>query len=394
MATFYVETPWDTSPDSTSTYNIYAPDDMWIIGNAVNPTYKSDMNVIEDLEGGAPKGSLITVYKNRLMIAGNLDFPHRIHYSHFNNAEGWSRDTDWIDVYPDDGGIINGLNIVNDELIISKSNGRKYGWRIYEDGNPRSSVLRVIETDKGNIARKASTVLDDVEYYIDQDGLFSVPKTTAQGGNIGYIIKEVFDAITGSSKPTVAMGSNDGKVYASIGTVTFEADDEVTVTDCVAVFDQVNNALYLRDRMPAQVFSRFLDSSNDEELYFGDDTGKVFKLNTGNLAGLDDITMLIRTKAYFKEEEFNVIPKKVGVMMTDPDNTLVFARTRPEEGFVVQMGAVTDTPIQWLDVPEGTGECPFFQLQFAHTGSSARPALLGFIILYQVAGHDQDNDAK
>lgn len=388
--TYTVETPWDTAPDSSSDFIIYAPDDQWIMGNATDPNYKYDGEFFDELRGNPPKGSLFLVYKNRLMIAGNLDFPHRIFYSEQGNGEGWNVNTKWIDIYPEDGGKINGLEIRNDELVISKNNGRKYGWRIYDDGNPRNSRLRIIDDSTGNVAVKAQTSMNDIHYYFDDEGIFTLPREVG-ARPISFIVDEVVEAISSANKSDISMGSNNGLVHAAIGDVTFDADGSITLTDTALVFDVSEEAIYLRDNVAARVFSRFKASGENEELYYGDDTGKVFKLNSGTTFGVNNpITMIIRSKAYFKDLEENITVRKLGVFMKEPDGTKVTVRTREDEGFVQTLGEVTKSPIQWFDY--NGQEAPFFQMQFTHSGTSARPLLMGWAIIYREASRDDAKD--
>ncbi len=77
-AVISLETPWDTTPNSNSDFEIYDVDDYYVLGNATDNTLKSDGTNFEDLEGGAPKGNLFIIYKDMLMIGGDPDFPHRI----------------------------------------------------------------------------------------------------------------------------------------------------------------------------------------------------------------------------------------------------------------------------------------------------------------------------
>lgn len=388
---FYVETPWDTSPDNTSTYEVYAPDDFFILGNGVDDLQKYDTNQWERLEGSPPKGNLFQVYKNRLMVAGDPSFPHRIWFSHIRNAEGWSKDTDWLDVYPEDGGKVNGMGIQNDELIISKDNGRLYGWRIYDDGTPEKSKVRIIEDDRGQVGRFAGVTSRDVRYYIARKFMETYPAT--KKGGLSYVIQEVFDAIDDSTLDDIATGAKNDKVYASVGNLTFTAGTSISFSNVVVVYDTVNDAFYLRDQMDAQVFTRFIDSSTGvEDLYYGDSSGQVNKIDSGTTAARNPITMVVRTKNFFEDLERNVIVKKIGVVMDQPGGTEVAIRTHPEEDYRQSLGEVTETPVHWFDTPGQ--EVPFISLQFTHSGSNARPVLKGWILVYREAGRDEPSDGR
>lgn len=379
MATLNLETPWDTTPTSNSDFEIYDVDDYYILGNATDNTLKSDSTNFEDLEGGAPKGNIFIVYKNMLMIGGDPDFPHRIWYSHIRNAEGWSLDTDWIDVRPEDGGILNSFGVQNDELIVGKDNQKTYGWRIYEDGDPANSRLRLIEDDKSPINKDSLATLEDVLYYLDRNLIGSVP--AGSKGGLSFIVQEIIDGI--QSFNNVSVGVNDGKVYFFLGDVSINIGDVVELSDAVLVLDTVNAAFYLRDKTNARVWSKFIESDGSERLYFGDNSGRVFKMDEGTKAGNDPIHMRVRTKPLFRDLGSNITVSKVGVLMDDPDGTLVTYRTVLHQKFGKSVGSVVTEPIQWFEVD---AEGPLFQLEFSHSNLNARPVLNGFILIYREEG--------
>ncbi len=384
-AVLNLETPFDETPDSSSDYEIYDVDDYYILGNSIDNTLKSDGSNFEDLEGGAPKGKLFTIYKDMLMIAGDSKFPHRIWYSHIRNGEGWSLDTDWIDVRPEDGGVINFFGIQNDELIVGKDNQKTYGWRIYEDGDPSNSRLRLIEDDKSSINKDTGATLEDVLYYLDRNLIGSIP--TGTKGGLSFIVQEVINGI--QSFDNVSVGVNNGKVYFFLGDITINIGDDVELSNAILVLDTVNTAYYLRDNTNARVFSKFIESDGSERLYFGDNEGRVFKMDEGTQAGNNPIHMRIRTKPYFRDKGNNITVSKVGVIMDDPDGTLVTYRTVLHKGFTKPVGTVKTEPIEWFELKGADG--PLFQMEFSHSNINARPVLNGFIIIYKEEGEVQND---
>ncbi len=388
MATFNLSEPWDINPTSSSAYEIYQPDDQWIMGNATDATKKYDTTDFTDLEGGAPKGNIFSVYKFRLMISGDPVFPHRVWYSHIYNAEGWSKDTNWIDIYPEDGGKINGHSIQNDELIISKDNGKKYGWRIYADGDPTNSRLRIIDDTKGNLTPRSATDLSNIHYYLDRNAFFNLSGTSTYSdsastsvGGLSFIVDSVIKGIRDFTIPV--LGSNNNEVYIALGTIDLDIGEVIVINNAVLVYDVVNDGFYIRDNIDARVFTRFIDVTGDDDLYFGTSSGKVMKMNDGNLAGNDPIHMRIRTKKYFVELGQNIVVNKVGVYMDNPDNTLVTYRTTDTDQRSM-LGTITDPNVQWLDAKEAKGK--FFEMEFVHSNTNVRPTLKGFSIIWHPEG--------
>lgn len=376
---FLVETPWDVQPDSSSIFEIYNPSDQYIMGNGVDKMQKFDGTDWQDLEGDTPRGNILAIYKFRLMVAGDPSFPHRIWYSHLRNGEGWTKDTDWIDVYPEDGGKINGFEIQGDELKVSKDNGRFYGWQIFDDGRPEASRLRIIEDNKGALNQQSLTMMDDILYYLDRERLETIPVSTR--GGISYVVDEIIKGIESLDK--TAMGSNDGKVYVALGDITIDLGDEITITNAVLIYDYINQGFYIRDNVEARVFSKFIDSTGVEDMYFGDSNGRVFKMDSGTLAGASPLHMRIRTVPYFRDTGDRIHISKVGIFMDDPDATVVNYRTELNEKFVHNLGTVIKEPVQWFPC-DITG--PLLQFEFTHSNRITRPRLLGIEIEYEPRG--------
>ncbi len=385
MTQFNLETSWDVTPTSASTYEIYDPDDQFISGNNTDETKKYDGTDFTALEGDAPKGNIIFVYKDRLMVTGDSTKPHRIWFSHIRNGEGWTQSGDWIEIRPQDGGKVNSVSIQNDEAIISKDNGRKYGWRIYDDGDPTNSRLRIIEDDKGSVSKKAETVMEDVLYYLDRNAIFTVPR--GNKGGLSFIVDEVIKSIDPTVLASRALGSNDGKVYISLGDITIDSEEGITLTDAIFVYDSVNGMFFIRDNTNVNIFTRFIDSDNDERLYFGDQSGRVFKMDEGTLAGENTVHMRIRTKQYLRELGKMITVNRIGVFMGEPDGTNVLYRT-DEKQFFHNLGQVISEPVQWFAVKKAKG--PFIQLEFTHSNPDTRPVLNGFEIQYHIEGEEKD----
>lgn len=379
MPRFLLETPFDVAPTSASKFEIYDAEDQYILGNAIDPIQKYDGTDFVPLQGNAPKGNILAVYKGMLIVAGDPAFPHKFWVSHLFNGEGWSRDTGWGEVYPNDGGKINGFAIQDDELKISKSNGRLYGWQIFEDGNPDNSRLRVIEDDKGMVNQKSVAVVDNVMYYLDRNQFDQIP--VAKKGGLSYSVQEIIDGVRSFNNTNI--GGTDGKVYIALGDITIDVGDETTITGAVLVYDTVLDGFYIRDNIDARVFSTFI-ASETEDFYFGDSSGRVFKLNDGLTAGGDPIHMRIRTKPFLRELGKMLHIKKVGIYMDDPDGTVVTYRTDLNEAFKNELGSVVEEPVHWFRPEQIKG--PLLQLEFGHGNIKARPRLVAIEIHYITEG--------
>ena len=178
-----------------------------------------------------------------------------------------------------------------------------------------------------------------------------------------------------------AMGANDGKVYVFLGDLEIELEETISLTDVVLVYDVINGQFYLRDNMSARAFTRFIDTDNDERLYFGDENGKVYKVDEGTQAGSANIVMRVRTPVHLQELGVPIHIELVRIYMDDPDATIITYRTDPTLPFQKHVGVVTEQPWQEFELST-LGRC--FQMEFIHTNANIRPTIKGYEIHYKL----------
>jgi hypothetical protein len=191
-----------------------------------------------------PKGSMMRVWKNRMIISGVAAFPQRLFFSDVGNFNSPADSTNggygnnWVDIKTseDDTDPITWLEIIDDVLLIFK---KKSTWAVYEDekfGNYKIANV-------GCEGRFLSCVLDDRCYFANRYGVYSV---TAEGSpryeslNIEPLFKgEAPEALGGSLGAIDLEGLGkygrmaalpNGRIYLACGPVG-GVNDEGFLTD-------------------------------------------------------------------------------------------------------------------------------------------------------------------
>lgn len=153
-------------------------DYLWSM-NGVDAAKKWDGTTFSDWAGKPPKGNMLRVWKNRMIVSGHPNFPQRVFYSEIANPELPEDETNggygnnWIDVRTseDDLDPVTWLEVIDDVLIVFK---KKSVNAVYDPST--FSFTRIANV--GCEGRFQSCVLDDRCYFVNRAGVFSV---TAQG---------------------------------------------------------------------------------------------------------------------------------------------------------------------------------------------------------------------
>lgn len=249
--------------------------DLFIYTNGTDNVQKIDDTTAADLGGSPPVAKYIALHKNYVFLAGNSTYPSRLYWCNLDAPETWTG-TDFIDINPDDGSIITGLQRTLDTLVISKEKNIYvlYGdtptyteglelWRIKEASTETGAA------GQGSMARWGKSVI-----YLSQGQGFQM-----FGGNV-TTSETTVDSLTSylMSKditPTVA-ALNESRLYQAEAVIfdykyicAVPGASSTTNNYCL-VYDFVANGWTVWN-IPAGCFCVYRSSGVDY-LYFGSPT--------------------------------------------------------------------------------------------------------------------------
>lgn len=189
-------------------------------GSSGNNIVITDDNVIP---------SLLIVIKNRMLASGYSGFPSRVYFSSIvdpnaTNFITWNTDPDtgdWIDINPDDGGIVTGFAVTSNLLLIFKTNAF---YRL-------NTVNKTVDTENifnvGAVSQEAIVNCLGLTYFYSGNGIYRTDGTFPELiSRVG--VQDFVDAI--SDKTAVYSGTDGFNVYFSIGNITIQFDPNVKQT--------------------------------------------------------------------------------------------------------------------------------------------------------------------
>jgi hypothetical protein len=177
-----------------------------------------------------------------MLASGYSTYPSRVYFSSVINSDDptgitWNTTPgvgDWIDVDPDDGGIITGMAVNSTTILIFKNNA------MYRLSAPNRSVDADNIFNVGAVSQEAIVNCLGLTYFYSGNGIYSTDSTfPVQISRIG--VQDFIDAIAPpqSGLPSQVFAGTDGfNVYFSIGNITlnYGPEDQRTYSNVVLKF--------------------------------------------------------------------------------------------------------------------------------------------------------------
>lgn len=216
----------------------------------------------------SPNARYITVWRDKLWLGnvyiGSTHYPNRIFYSDDVTAGAitWTS-TNWIDVDVDDGDVNMGVGVNSDRLLFFK----EFSLYRYDENS-------MIKTDwPGTTAHRTIKNLNGYTFYANRQGIWRFDGVTSK--LISGPVKPFFDGMT-SSPYNMCAEVDDDNYRLYIGTTVINGTTHEKVW--------INYSLNLDSFFPyktqdvALCMSKFVNSSNEERIYFGTDSTRIYKL--------------------------------------------------------------------------------------------------------------------
>ena len=277
-----------------------------VITKASDVPYKYNGITGAVLGGSPPTCPYQTVFKNYHFLAGNATYPSRIYYSNLDDNETWGA-SNFIDVYPDDGDSISGLEVTFDSLIIFK----EYGiYILFGDTPTYTSGLTLwridkASTDTGSVAQGSITTVGKNLIYLSRNNgiqTFGGSIAASEGTEVANISsallsKDITPTIDGLSTTRLNQGEAINWDYKYICAA---ANGSSTSNNINLVFDYAKSAWYVWD-IPANCWTIFRTSGADD-LYFGSPTtGFIYKYTPDTYSDSG-----VAINAYYKTKDLDL----------------------------------------------------------------------------------------
>lgn len=180
---------------------------------------------------GSVQPSLLNVSKNRMLASGYSAYPSRIYFSSIVDPAAspsitWNTNAssgDWLDVNPDDGGIVTGFANTSTVTLVFKNNAM---YRL-------NAITKTVDSENifnvGAVSQEAITTCLGITYFYSGNGIYQTDGTFPQQiSRLG--VQDFINLIVsnyGSNLPTEVYAWNDGfNVYFSIGTIHYPRNEE------------------------------------------------------------------------------------------------------------------------------------------------------------------------
>lgn len=248
-----------------------------------------------------PKGKFGAWFHNFHFVAGVSTNPNRLYWSELGDSDDFTNTTTGsLDVNPDDGDEITGLNILKDELVIFKRNRI---WSLTGFGTTTFTLTNLNEriTGFGTPSHRSIINTGNDLLFISHTG--GVPEfRSLQRTRFGVIVEGgiISDDITGTMK-----GLNETRLNQTAGAFdgrrVFWAYplSGSTTNNQISVYDTITKGWVRWSGVNATVFTEF-NFSSESEIYFGESTANslVYKFDTSTNDNGTAISFRVDTRRY------------------------------------------------------------------------------------------------
>ena len=277
---------------------------LFISVNGTDSVQKWDGTTAADLGGSPPICKLIKLHKNYLFMAGNSSYPSRLYWCDLDTPETWDS-LSFVDVMPNDGDVITGIDISFDSLVIAKEYNT---YLLYGDTPTYVEGLTLWRIKKTNTAtgsvNQASIALtgQGLIYLSRNAGIQAMSGTTTNTElnfdalNSNMLSSEISATMGGINEARITQAeaiSYDNKYILSL------PYGSSTTNNLNLVYDYYAGGWVIWN-IPANCWTIFRSSGVDD-LYFGSCTeGYVYKItkDTYNDNGA-------AINAYYKTKDFD-----------------------------------------------------------------------------------------
>jgi len=283
-------------------------------------------------------------FKDRVYVAGMSANPDRVDISGIANsttrAVSWTVGNRFILFEQEDGGGgITGLWKVPGYVIV----GKKRTIKRY-DG---SSAYPEDMVNQGIPSQKAGVVAQGILFFVNENGMWAT-----EGGDPKKISDLKVDRLIKSCSATnfanVSLGTDETHIYCSFASVTIGSE---TYTNIVLKYNILQNTFDIR-KYPTlhRTYAKYVDSSGDVFLVFGDDDGQVMKLNVGNTDNNVPITWSLETQTlYFGFRLFLKSISQIGFITENILKASVMWRTSSNAEDWKQLGTIDNEEVMFDD---------------------------------------------
>ena len=216
-------------------------------------------------------------FNNFFFVAGNVTYPNRLYFSNAGLPETWTG-TDYIDVNPDDGDIITGLNALGNELLITKRN-RVYALTGFDVGTFTIKDINERINGFGNISHRSLQNIGNDTLLLSFVGVTphirSIQRTryavNVAGGIISQNVEGTMDGLN-TTKLNLAAAIFDGrKYYLAVPNASSTTNNLVIVYDTVSKgyvrWTGLNIKAWAISTLGGKAEIYFQEAGNDSKVY-------------------------------------------------------------------------------------------------------------------------------
>lgn len=353
---------------------------IMILGNGFQTYRTADASTFVNANStdGAPLAAYWTSFQERVYGAGVPADKDVLHWTSIGDITNWSsvspNDSGSLNIDKNSGGTIQNIRLLNDRVVIFKRDRIKRWDEEY---------LRTVMSSDGLDAPYSLAEIDGMAFLLSRNAL------RIYDGNFPQEISSknediIYGIDFGSTNSQRICGEVFKKrYYLSVGNVTDE-DGSVT-SNAWIVFDYNKNAFWMYSLAnQATAMAKLMCSDGVQRLYFGDTTGNVYQMFSGDTDNGNEISGTLEGHIFYPEgTEIGIVPKNI-VIAAKFGQQMSVQMVDDYSDNIVTVGECND-PISENLIGQFGNNVRGVSINITHS-SKGKPIFYGFSFGYDVQG--------
>ncbi len=304
-----------------------------------------------------PHAKYISFFRGRLWTAGHQGLPFRVQWSAASPGHKVWPSLNFENLMENDNSPITGMHPLGEHMIVFKQDSI---WMMVFNGlnefEQPEFLPRQVVAGVGCVANSSIQEVRGNLIFLSEDGIYTFDGTPL----IKKISDPILDTIKAIDPARRPFSSSAHWRKNSLYLLSLSTDGDGTTNDITIVYDYKNGSWWLWDNIDAQHWLIVEGSGDNEELYFGDSGGAVYRFDSGrnDHGSAIQVSVLTQRMDYRKniKRRIRQVELTCSNKTTTADFKILANDAHPDDVTAVTVPFTDSDEINWVDLDWGSGD--------------------------------------
>jgi hypothetical protein len=304
-----------------------------------------------------PHAKYISFFRGRLWVAGLPGLPFQVKWSAASPAHKVWPSLNFENLMENDNSPITGLHPLGEHMCVFKQDSI---WMMVYNGlnafGQPTFLPRQVVAGVGCVANSSIQEIRGNLIFLSEDGIYAFDGTP-DIKKLSDPLQETIKDIDPARRP---FSSSAHWRKNSLYLLSVSTDGDGTTNDTTIVYDYKNGTWWLWDNIDAQHWLILEGSGDDEEVYFGDSKGAIFRFASGKTDHGAAIASYVTTQRMDYRKNIKRRVRQIELTCDNKTRTATFKilpnDAHPDDVTAVTVPFTDANEIDWADLDWGSGD--------------------------------------